>query len=207
MLYAVYINRQGSLSLILPQLLTMLLEAFAMSRARVTRIIAGLLSLACTLMLCMPVARALPSGSDVTLSAKYGSYQTGEQFSFSAAFSYTGAPNTPGSIEYRPVTWTITNMNIGTCQYAASAQGIELTNSGNYTLLIAYNAYAYDSETGLYSILVGDETVSVHFTVTDSVIPNTIDVAEIDISLLIILIGVVGAIICIAFLKRRVYAK
>ena len=178
-----------------------------MSRARTARLIAGLLSLVCTLMLCMPVARALPSESDVTLSAKYGSYQTGELFSFSAAFSYVGAPNTPGNIEYRPVTWTITNMNIGTCQYAASGLGLELASSGNYTLLIAYNAYAYDSETGLYNTLVGDETVSVHFTVTDSVIPNTIDVAEIDVSLMIILIGVVGAIICIAFLRRRVYAK
>lgn len=178
-----------------------------MSRARVTRIIAGLLSLACTLILCMPVARALPSESDVTLSAKHGSYQTGEQFSFSAAFSYVGAPNTPGSVEYRPVTWTITNMNIGTCQYAASALGIELENSGNYTLLIAYNAYGYDSETGRYSVLMGDETVSVHFTVTDSVIPNTIDVAEIEVSLMIIIIGVVGAIICIAFLRKRAYAK
>jgi len=147
----------------------------------------------------------MPSENDVVLSAKNGSYQTGEQFCFSAAFSYTGAPYTPGSIEYRPVTWTITNMNIGTCQHEASSIGIELTASGNYTLLVTYNAYTYDNESNRYSSLIGNHTVSIPFTVTDSVIPNTIDVTEIDIGFLIMFLGIIGAIICLAFLRKHLY--
>ncbi len=152
-------------------------------------------------------ALAMPAESDVSLSAKNGSYQTGERLRFSAAFSYDGAPNTPGSIEYRPVTWTVTNMNIGTCQYAAADTGLELTVSGNYTLLVTYNAYAYDSETGRYATLTGDCTVGVPLTVTDSVIPNTIDVTETGVCFLVMIIGIVGAIICIAYLRKRVYSN
>ncbi|MDO4572802.1 MAG: hypothetical protein Q4C13_05495 [Clostridia bacterium] len=165
----------------------------------------------CSLALCAALAAlplsalAAPLQSDVMLSAKNGSYQTGQTLSFSAACSYDGAPNTPGSLEYRPVTWTVTNTNIGTCQYAAAAQGLALDASGNFTLLVTYNAYAYDSVAGSYSLLQGSHTVSVPFTVTDSVIPNTIDVTELGISLAIMLIGIVGAILCLSYLKKRVY--
>jgi len=151
-------------------------------------------------------ALAMPSENDVVLSAKNSSYQTGEQFCFSAASSYIGAPNTPGSIEYRPVTWTITNMNIGTCQHEAATFGIELTASGNYTLLVTYNAYAYDNESNRYSALIGNHTVSVPFTVTDSVIPNTIDVTEIGIGFSIMFFGIIGAIICLAFIRKHLYS-
>lgn len=174
-----------------------------MYRSRIIRLAICLIPLVSALLMCPLAARALPDESDITLSGKGGSFQTGDQMSFSAAFSYEGAPNTPGSVQYRPVTWTITNMNIGACQYAAANQGIELTASGNYTLLVSYNAYAYDSDAGLYNTLVGGQTVSIPITVTDSVIPNTIDVAEIEISILIILFGVGGAVVCIGTIRRH----
>lgn len=178
-----------------------------MSRTVMIRLLAGVLLLLLTLVLAPATTLAAPSESDIVLSAKHGSYQTGDTMSFSAAFSYDGAPQTPGSIEYRPVTWTITNMNIGTCQYAAANQGLALSASGNYTLLVTYNAYAYNGDTAAYDLLVGNSTVGASLTVTDSVIPNTIDVSEIGVSFLLMIIGFMGAIICLAFLRKRAYSK
>lgn len=178
-----------------------------MSRIRIIRMIACVLPLLCALAVFPSAAHAAPTEADVSLSAKRGSYQTGETMSFTAAFSYDGAPNTPDSIEYRPVTWTITNMNIGTCQYAAADFGIELTASGNYTLLVTYNAYAYDADTAGYDRLVGANTVGVSLTVTDSVIPNTIDVTEIGVSIMVMICGITGAILCLAYLRKHAYSK
>ena len=162
----------------------------------------------CLAVLALPAsAHALPAQDDVMFTVKNASFQTGDLFAFTAAYSYEGAPDTPGSIQYRPVTWTVTNMKIGTCQYSAASAGLELGVSGNFTLLVTYNAYAYDTEGNSYSKLTGSSTVEVPFTVTDSVIPNTIDITEIWQAFAVIFIGIAGAILCIACLRRRYYSK
>ena len=178
-----------------------------MKGTRRGKLIVSLCTVLCAVGLLPVSAQALPCTGDVTLSTKNASFQTGDVLRFSAAYSYDGAPDTPGSVQYRPVTWTITNMKIGTCQYSAASTGLTLESSGNFTLLIAYNAYAYDSESDSYHELVGATTVEVPFTVTDSVIPNTIDITETGMCFAVMLIGIFGAILCIACLRKRYYSR